>query len=967
MLSSLGKEFGLEGKELLAFVKEQQDVEKQRFNEEREKRQREHESKKLEAQEGDRIRVLELEAKEKKLQIHEKEKEDERRHEFAMKELELQGANADVGSPSNKSAAKLPKLPAFVDGKDDLDSYLQRFERFARSNNWDESTWSTSLSALLAGKALDVYSRLSETAAVDYKQLKEALLKRNELTENGFRKRFRGGKPEDGESPEQFVTRLNRYLTRWVKLSKTEKTYEAICYLLVREQFISSCPDDLAVHLRERNLPNLKELTEVAEQFLVAHEKAFSSSAKPGSNLKLSSEDGDPLASRKESGHGKRIQCFNCKGYGHKASACRKPGRQEHRVEKRCFLCDRTVHYAKDCSAVPKKNGTYKAGAARHDAEIACIQDNQLLLADGTKLPIVKGMVGTRTVNTLRGTGCSRVVVRKKFVNDDQYTGKYCYILLIDNTVRQVPIVKIQVDTPYLKEVEAQCLPDTLYDLIIGNVEGARPPDDPDPDWPEACAVTTRAQAKRDEKLTPLKTPRVAELSVSKEDLSRMQEEDPTLEKFRVMSDTKVRNDYEIPFKVKDGVLYQFYKSTQVCKKTMDKITSNFYWPGIHGDVTRFCRSCDICQRTIQKGKIPKVPVELMPLIDTSFKRVAVDLIGPIHSPSEQGHCYILTLVDYATRYPDAAPLKSISTEAVTEALVDMYSRLGVPEEILSDLGTQFVSECMQVLRLLSIKQLSTTPYHPMCNGLVEKFNGSLKSMLKKLCSEQPKQWHRYINALLFAYREVPQGSTGFSPFELPFGRTVRGPMMILKQLWTEEVEDPEVKTSYAYIFDLRERLEDTVKLAQEELKKSQVRYQRYYNRKAKSRSLKVGSKVLLLLPTDKNKLLLQWKGPFIVELVVGINDYGIRVGDKVKTFHANMLKEYVDRQIIEVKEQDDEHGVQGCSVLQVVATAVIERSESGLEEAVDDENLLELGTIDSKETVEDVTFGQQLNGEQKG
>ena len=83
-------------------------------------------------------------------------------------------------------------------------------------------------------------------------------------------------------------------------------------------------------------------------------------------------------------------------------------------------------------------------------------------------------------------------------------------------------------------------------------------------------------------------------------------------------------------------------------------------------------------------------------------------------------------------------------------------------EEILSDLGTQFVSECMQeVSRLLSIKQLSTTPYHPMCNGLVEKFNGSLKSMLKKLCSEQPKQWHRYINALLFAYREVPQDPPG--------------------------------------------------------------------------------------------------------------------------------------------------------------------------------------------------------------
>ena len=118
------------------------------------------------------------------------------------------------------------------------------------------------------------------------------------------------------------------------------------------------------------------------------------------------------------------------------------------------------------------------------------------------------------------------------------------------------------------------------------------------------------------------------------------------------------------------------------------------------------------------------------------------------------------------------------------------------------------------------------------------------------------------------------------------------------------------------------------MKLVQEELKKSQVWYQRFYNRKAKSRSFKVGGKVVLLLPTDKNKLLLQWKGRFVVDSVVGINDYGVRVGDKVKTFHANMLKEYVDRQIIEVEGQDDDRGVQGCLVLHVVATAVIERSE---------------------------------------
>ena len=290
-------------------------------------------------------------------------------------------------------------------------------------------------------------------------------------------------------------------------------------------------------------------------------------------------------------------------------------------------------------------------------------------------------------------------------------------------------------------------------------------------------------------------------------------------------------------------------------KETTDKIQSAFYWPGIQGDVSRFCKSCDVCQKTVSKGSVPKVPLEKMPLIDKPFKRVAIDLVGPISPPSADGQRYILTLVDFSTSYPEAGPLKKIDTETVAEALVDIFSRLGVPEKILSDVGTQFVSDCVrEVTRLLSIKQLTTTPYHPMCNGLTEKFNRAMKSMLKRLCSEQPRQWHHYINPLLFAYREVPQESIGFSPFELLYGRAVRGPMTILKQLWTKEVEEPEVKNSYQYVFELREKLEDTLKLAHSELEKAQQKGKHYYNRKSKVRKFQPGEKVLVLLPTDQDR-----------------------------------------------------------------------------------------------------------------
>ncbi|CAB4015681.1 Hypothetical predicted protein [Paramuricea clavata] len=200
--------------------------------------------------------------------------------------------------------------------------------------------------------------------------------------------------------------------------------------------------------------------------------------------------------------------------------------------------------------------------------------------------------------------------------------------------------------------------------------------------------------------------------------------------------------------------------------------------------------------------------------------------------------------------------------------------------------------------------------------------------------------------------------------------------MTILKELWTEEFDEAEVKTRYQYLIDLREKLEQTLKLAREELKRSQARYQRYYNRNAKDRKFVVGDKVLILLPTDKNKLLMQWKGPFEVEKIVGTNDYGIQVGGKVKTFHANMLKKYIERKNADVNNRkqeldggddgDNKGDSVGGPVLHLTAASIIETSVGASNGAVDDEELLELGPTVPKETAADVVLGEQLTEEQR-
>ena len=119
-------------------------------------------------------------------------------------------------------------------------------------------------------------------------------------------------------------------------------------------------------------------------------------------------------------------------------------------------------------------------------------------------LPIAKGLVGDKTVDVLRDTGCEGVVVRRGLVVDDQLTGKYYLILRIDNTVLLAEKARIQVKTHYLSgEVEALCILEVICDLVVGNVPGARNPDDPNM-TAMVRAVTTRAQARQEVRHRPL-------------------------------------------------------------------------------------------------------------------------------------------------------------------------------------------------------------------------------------------------------------------------------------------------------------------------------------------------------------------------------------------------------------------------------------------------------------------------------
>ena len=403
-------------------------------------------------------------------------------------------------------------------------------------------------------------------------------------------------------------------------------------------------------------------------------------------------------------------------------------------------------------------------------------------------------------------TGCSGVVVRENLVKPHQYTGQIHTCFLIDGTERKYPVAMINISSPYLNgDVYALVMKTPICDLVIGQHPGVRDPEikivstesvgtqaDLDNEPLIVAAVETHAQKAA--RLKPFKSLIVAssDEEVTPESFRQAQQEDPTLEKIRERAETGERKEFKSGkvemFSIQDGIIFREYLTPdseyiddlkqlvvpmkfrkhvlklaheallgghQGIQKTTDKVLSNFYWPGVGSDVNRHCQSCDICQRTVPKGRVSKVPLGEMPLIESPFERIAMDLVGPIKPVSERGHRYILVIIDYATRYPEAIPLKTVEAEVIAEELMKVYSRLGIPKEVLTDQGSQFVSRVMkEVNRLLSIRGITTTPYHAMTNGLCEKYNGTLKIMLKRMCEERPKDWDRYIPPYFYSHIE---------------------------------------------------------------------------------------------------------------------------------------------------------------------------------------------------------------------
>ena len=182
-----------------------------------------------------------------------------------------------------------------------------------------------------------------------------------------------------------------------------------------------------------------------------------------------------------------------------------------------------------------------------------------------------------------------------------------------------------------------------------------------------------------------------------------------------------------------------------------------------------------------------------------------------------------------------------------------MFSRVGIPKEILTDQGTNFMSNLMsELFKLLGVKHLRTSPYHSQTDGMLERFHGTLKAMLRK-CKDVKKEWDTQVPFLLYAYREAIHATTGFSPFELVYARHTRGPLDVLKEQWLAGKKTPE--SIVQYVLDMRQTMADMTQLAGEREKANKSSMKTWYDKKARDRTFCEGDQVLVLMTNGQSKL----------------------------------------------------------------------------------------------------------------
>lgn len=330
----------------------------------------------------------------------------------------------------------------------------------------------------------------------------------------------------------------------------------------------------------------------------------------------------------------------------------------------------------------------------------------------------------------------------------------------------------------------------------------------------------------------------------------------------------------------------------QGIKRTIKRIRLTHNWKGLNKDVEAYINKCQSCQKNKLSRQI-KAPLIITDTPNKPFEKCALDIVGPL-TITNNGNKYILTFQDNLTKFSKAIPIPNQEANTVAkEFTTKIILEYGIPEKVLTDQGTNFMSDIFKnVCKFLKIEKIQTTAYHPQSNGALERSHRTLAEYLRHYISSDQMDWDEWVPYAMFTYNTTPHTATTYTPYELIYGHQATLPTSL----------NYPPKTNYTYdnyAMELKEKLRAAHQVAKENLKEEKIKAKTYYDKKARKNTFKTGNKVLLYDETLRRgrskKLDALWTGPYtIIEKKSNVN-YKIKKGRKTMLVHANRIKHFIE------------------------------------------------------------------------
>ena len=351
-----------------------------------------------------------------------------------------------------------------------------------------------------------------------------------------------------------------------------------------------------------------------------------------------------------------------------------------------------------------------------------------------------------------------------------------------------------------------------------------------------------------------------------------------------------------IPESIFDRVMYAVHDDPMSghCgfRKTLWKFQQRYYIQHATRKVKKYVQTCHLCQTRKTPWTRRYGAMQPLQLVTRPFERIGIDTLGPFRR-SNNGLEKIIVVTDYMTKWAIAKAIPRENATEIANMLIErVFLQYGVPEVILSDRGQSFRTELMrEIYQEFNTRHVTTTAYHPQTNGLTERFNKTLATMLSMYVSEHHRDWHTYLPYVVFAYNTTIQDSTGYSPFYLLHG--------IQARLWVDIMDsNPEIPNTERF-----ERLHEDRELAIAANRLAQGRQKQQYDKNRYIQEFNPGDLVLVYRTRgytgQTTKLRHPYEGPFRViqrnsDLVYLLQNLNSRLRrPREELVHVSRMKPY--------------------------------------------------------------------------